>query len=256
MKYGLDSRQIAEAAGLLVEARRSGRRLEALPPSLQPQSVREAHAIQDAVTRALGERGGGWKASEPPESEVQRGVLFARLIFLSPARIPAELAPLLGVEAEIAFRLSADLPAREKDYAREEVARAVVALPAIEVVDSRFADFTKRTSFERLADHGLNGAFIAGAGVPGWRALELAHLRVTLTMGGRTIVDHVGGHPTGDPLGTAVAFVNAMRTAGGLRQGELVTTGSCTGMNFAKPGDEVRAQFEGLGDAAVTFEAA
>jgi len=256
MKYGLDSRQIAEAAALLVEARRSGRRLEALPPSLQPQSVREAHAIQDAVTRALGERGGGWKASEPPEGEVQRGVLFARLIFLSPAHIPAELAPLLGVEAEIAFRLAADLPAREKDYAREEIARAVVALPAIEVVDSRFADFTKRTSFERLADHGLNGAFVAGAGVPGWRALELAHLRVTLTIGGRTIVDHVGGHPTGDPLGTAVAFVNAMRTAGGLRQGELVTTGSCTGMNFAKPGDEVRAQFEGLGDAAVTFEAA
>ncbi|HKO06316.1 MAG TPA: hypothetical protein VJ487_01265, partial [Alphaproteobacteria bacterium] len=120
MRYGLDSRQIAEAAGLLVEARLSGRLLEALPPSLQPQSVREAHAIQDAVTRALGERGGGWKANAPPEGEVQRGVLFARLIFASPARIPAQLVPRLGVEAEIAFRLAADLPARAAAYAREE----------------------------------------------------------------------------------------------------------------------------------------
>jgi len=251
----MDKKQIADAAALLVAARRSGELLDGLPSALQPRTVAEAHAVQDAVTKILGERGGGWKANAPPEGEVQRGRLFARLIFASPARIPARIVPLLGVEAEIAFRFTADLPPRPAAYSREEVAGSVTAFPAIEVVDSRYRDFNARSSLERLADHGLNGAFVAGAEARDWRRLDLTCLQLTLSIGGRTIVERTGGHPTGDPLGTAVAFVNAMRAMGGVHQGELVTTGSCSGMNFAKPGERVVASFAGLGDAEVEFVA-
>ncbi|MFI4988741.1 MAG: 2-keto-4-pentenoate hydratase [Alphaproteobacteria bacterium] len=251
----MDSKAITAAATLLVEARRSGRHLAGLPPELRPGTVAEAHAVQAAATRKLGKATGGWKANAPPDGETQWGVLFEELIFPSPARIPAKLVPLLGVEGEIAFRFLADLPERAADYTREEVAAAVVAFPAIEVVDTRFGDFMKATPLERLADHGSNGAFVAGLPVAGWRALALAKLHVTLTVGEKTIVDQVGGHPTGDPLQPAVALANAMREAGGIRRGQLVTTGSCTGMNFAKPGDSVVARFEGLGTAEVSFTA-
>ena len=251
----MDKKQIDEAAALLVAARRTAQLLDGLPPAVQPRTVAEAHAVQDAVTKILGERGGGWKANAPPEGEVQRGLLFARLIFASPARIAASLAPRLGVEAEIAFRFTADLPPRPAAYSRAEVAGSVMAFPAIEVVDSRYRDFNARNSLERLADHGLNGAFVAGAEAGDWRRLDLARLPLTLSVGGRTIVERTGGHPTGDPLGTAVAFVNAMRAAGGVHRGELVTTGSCSGMNFAKPGDRVEAHFAGFGDAEVSFVA-
>jgi 2-keto-4-pentenoate hydratase len=133
------------------------------------------------------------------------------------------------------------------------VAASVAAFPAIEVVDSRYRDFNARNPLERLADHGLNGAFVAGAEAGDWRGLDLSRLQVTLSIGGRTIVERTGGHPTGDPLGTAHAFVNAMRARGGVHKGELVTTGSCSGMNFAEPGARVVARFEGLGAAEVTF---
>ena len=236
----MDRKQIEEAAALLVAARRTAELLDGLPPALQPQTVAEAHAVQDAVTKILGERGGGWKANAPPEGEVQRGLLFARLIFASPARIPVHLALLLGVEAEIAFRFTADLPPRPAAYSRAEVAASVAAFPAIEVVDSRYRDFNARNPLERLADHGLNGAFVAGAEAGDWRGLDLSRLQVTLSIGGRTIVERTGGHPTGDPLGTAHAFVNAMRARGGVH-------------NFAEPGARVVARFEGLGAAEVTF---
>ena len=250
----MDEQYVTEAAALLVEARRSGRRLIGLPPVLQPQTVAVAHAIQDAVTKTLGEEGGGWKANAPTGGELQRGLIFARLIFASPARIPASLVPLCGIEAEIAFRFLRELPPRDAAYEREEVAGVVSPLPAIEVVDSRYRDFNACTPLERLADHALNGAFVAGAELADWRRLDLARLRVTLSFDDTVIVDRVGGHPTGDPLATALAFVNAMRAGEGVRRGELVTTGSCTGMNFAKAGTHIMARFEGLGEAEVSFE--
>jgi 2-keto-4-pentenoate hydratase len=42
---------------------------------------------------------------------------------------------------------------------------------------------------------------------------------------------------------------------GGLKAGQIVTTGSCTGLPFAKPGDRAIVTFEHLGTAQVTFTA-
>jgi 2-keto-4-pentenoate hydratase len=63
----------------------------------------------------------------------------------------------------------------------------------------------------------------------------------------------VGGHPTGDPLGVAVALANMMRDKGGVRAGQFVTCGSFTGLRYLQPGDTCDVRFEGLGAAEVTF---
>lgn len=249
----MDQKKIEEAARHLVEARQSGVLLDALPPSCRPASVEEAHAIQDAVTTRLGERVGAWKVNAPPGEATTRAAIFARLIFSSPARIPAHTAPLLCIEGEIAFRFLRDLPPRAREYSRKEVSESVEALPAIEIVDSRFRDLNKASPLERLADHIANGAFVHGAPVEAWRALDLRHLHVTLTFDGSVVVDKSDGHPLGDPLHPAVALVNHLRTKDGVSAGQIVTTGSCTGMTYAKPGQRVDVRFEGLGNAEVTF---
>jgi 2-keto-4-pentenoate hydratase len=76
---------------------------------------------------------------------------------------------------------------------------------------------------------------------------------VTLTVNGAPVLEQVGGHPTGDPLGVAVVLANMMREQGGVRAGQFVTCGSCTGLRYLKPGDVCGVRFEGLGDAEVTF---
>jgi 2-keto-4-pentenoate hydratase len=38
-----------------------------------------------------------------------------------------------------------------------------------------------------------------------------------------------------------------------LRRGQIVTTGSLTGLRWVEPGAEVVAAFEGLGEVRVTF---
>ena len=249
----MNDRAISKAATLLIEAHRSGIPLAEVPSDCRPKSVAEAHAIQDEVNRELGEPIGGWKANAPHDGEVQRGAIFSRMIFASPARVDALRVPLLGVEAEIAFRFLKDLPARNRNYTRKDVADAVAALAAIEIVDARIREYGKIPLLDRLADNLCNGAFVHGETVADWPKLPIDMLRVNLRIDGESIVDKIGGHPIDDPLGPAVALANHLRARDGIKAGQFVTTGSCTGIEFAKPGQRVSASFDGLGSVEVTF---
>lgn len=252
----MDQSSIAQAAELLVRARRQRQPIEELPLSCRPTTMAEAHAIQDAVSTALGEAIGGWKVNAPPGEELQRGALFASRILRTPAQLQSAMVPLRGVEGEIAFRFVRDLPAREQAYEREDIAGAVAAFAAIEVVDSRYRDMNAVTIYEKIADHAANGAFIYGPAVHDWQKFDITQLRVNLSIDQQVVVDKIGGHPAGDPLLPAVALANRMRTRGaGVRTGVIMTTGSCTGINFLNPGQTALVRFEGLGSARVMFSA-
>ncbi len=244
--------EVAEAARLLVQGRRTGSRIAALP--VQPGSVDEAHAVQDAVAAQLGEPIGAFKANAPPNEEPTRGLIYARSIRPSPAPVPAAEVPDCGVEGEVAFRFTRDLPPRAEPYTRDEVEDAVEACAAIEVITSRFQDPTARSALEKLADCVSNGGFVPGTPVQDWRGLNLGSIHVALLVNDQVVLEQDGGHPTGDPLGVAVELVNMMRRGAGVRAGQFVTCGSCTGLRFLKPGDRCAVRFDGLGSAEVTFE--
>ncbi len=247
----MDQQRVNEAAELLLRARRGGERLAALPHP--PADVAEAHAIQIAVAGALGQPIGAFKANAPANEPPNRGLIFAPTIRPSPARVPSIEAPDCGVEGEIAFRFRADLPARATDYTRAEVADAMEACAAIEVVSGRFRNGLDRSRLEQLADCICNGGLVPGPVAADWRGLDLARLPVTLRINGAVVVRQSGGHPSGDPLGVAVALVNMQRQLDGVRAGQFVTTGSCTGLRFLKPGDHCGVHFEGLGEAELSF---
>lgn len=250
-----DPSAYAEVARILVEARRSRHLVESLPAALQPASIAEAHAIQDAAVAALGETVAGWKASVTKEGEVLCGVILGSRMLTSPARLPAADVPLLGVEAEIAFQFQRDLPPREREYDAEEVASAVTALAGIEVVDSRFKSYRDTPFLDRAADFVSNGAFVVGTVKPDWRGFDFATIGVTLSVNGKIVTDKVGGHPAGDPLRPAIALVNFMRTGKGVKKGQVVTTGTYTGIYFAQPGDKISARFKDFGSVEVHFTA-
>jgi len=244
----MDQRAVAQAAELFVAVRRTGKLLDALPASCKPQTLDDAHAIQDATLAALSETVAGWKAAIV-DGRVVRGAIMGSRVFESGARVAAASMPLLGIEAEIAFRFERDFPAGKYSY--EEVAAAVSAFAAIEIVDSRFRDHTAVSAQERNADFVTNGGFVRGPHAPAWRRLDLVNIPVTLTIGGAEIVKRNGGHAAGDPLKPAVALANDL--PGGIRAGQFVTTGTYTGMTFAKVGQTVVVEFAGVGKVEVTF---
>jgi 2-keto-4-pentenoate hydratase len=242
--------EIETAAQMLAGARRSGVLIDALP--VVPASVAEAHAIQDRVAVLLGQAVGGFKAGAPPDAEPTRGLIYAPMIRRSPARMSPAEVPHLGVEGEIAFRFTRDLPARMAPYTREEVAQAVSVLPAIEVVSGRYRDPRGRPNLEQLADCTINGGLVFGQEIADWSRIDLPNLRITMLVNGETVVDKQGGHPTGDPLAAVVALANMWPA--GVTAGQIVTTGSWTGMDFLKPGDRCVVRFETLGEAEVVFD--
>ena len=80
-----------------------------------------------------------------------------------------------------------------------------------------------------------NGAFIAGTPLRDWRKLDLDNLAVTLTHDGSVIDRGNSARILGNPLLAVIALANAQPLpSGGLKRGQIVTTGSCTTPTPAK----------------------
>ena len=135
----------------------------------------------------------------------------------------------------------------------DDIRAAATALAAIEVVDTRFQSYSGTPPLDRLCDCMSNGALVCGAPREDWRGLDLARLPVTLTADGEVIARSVGGHANGDPLLPAVALANELRTGPGIAAGQIVTTGTFTGLLFARPGMRIVASFEGFAPVELTF---
>jgi 2-keto-4-pentenoate hydratase len=249
----VDEAEIDRAAARLAEAHRTGERLGRLPDRLRPASGNEAYAVQRAIVGLLGETIAGWKVAVTPDFGVLPGALLGSRVFANGATIAAADMPMLGVEAEIAFRFERALPPRDRDYTRAEIEDTVTAFAAIEIVDTRFRDYAGTPAIERAADFMSNGGFVTGDVRADWRGIDLAGLEAQLVIDGVEIVRQVGGHATKDPLIPAIALANYLRQSGGIAAGQAATTGTYTGLNYAKPGSTVRALFTGFGAAEMRF---
>lgn len=249
----MDREATTIAAAMLADARRSGSLLDRLAAPSRPQNAAEAYAIQLETMARMGDGLAGWKVAESPEYELLIGVLVSSRMFSEGATITSAGMAMIGVEAEIAFRFDQALPPRERAYEREDVEAATTAFPAIEIVDSRFKDYYGTSVIERAADFMSNSAFVSGAARDDWRAFDLGKLEACLTVDGVEMVRRIGGHASGDPLVPAIALCNRLRLSSGIAAGQVVTTGSFTGLQFVKPNSVVSASFAGFGAAHCQF---
>lgn len=238
----------------LLEARRTRNWLTNLPAI--PADEAEAYAIQDEVARRLGPIT-AWKVgARTPEDEPFRAAINAATVFFDTERLPASMFNVIGMEAEIAYRFARDLPPRDEPYTREEVLDAVASVhPVFEIVDTRFTVFGGVERVCQMADQFSHGALIVGPAIADWRALEPLKERVVLTVDGQTVADKTAGNTGGEPVRMLVWMANVgARSLGGLKAGDVVTTGSSTGTDFVKPGSRIVASFGTMGTIALTVD--
>ncbi len=242
-----------EAVRLLVEAHGSGRPAQVGGVTLK--SDREAYRVQDAVFSRLwpGARAAAWKAGGPSDKvEPTAAPIPPERLLASPASIAAKRLNLLGVEAEIAFRLRRDLPPRARPYSEQTLADAIgEVLVAIEVCATRLADWKESSSPWKLADFQNNGALVAGSGIADWRSIDFGELEARFSIGG-AVRKAKGAHPFGNPFRLIPWLSRHCAKRGlGLHAGDVVTTGAWTGLETVRPGDEVIARFADIGEAKV-----
>lgn len=241
--------KIGRAAALLAEAHRTSAKLPGLPEADAPADTIEAWAIQKAVLALRGVKIGGFKAAVPPDQPAFGAIMPAAGLRTSPTALSLNSGATIGIEAEIAFRVTRDIPAGAADA---DVLASIVAFPAIELVASRYDATAKPSHLVRVADNFSNAGFVSGPDAPGWQGLDLTNLHVHLRIGDAVIADKHGGNPAGDPLKPLLWLVGFLPTVGlQLLEGHVVTTGSCTGLVPANAGQRVVARFEGLGEVVI-----
>ena len=239
----------ARAAELLLHARATRQWLEALPEGARPGTKADAYAIQDMVAHRLGPVV-GWKVgSATLHSEPFRAPIHSATLRIEDPRLPAEMFHVIGVEAEIVYCFARDLLPRMTPYTQDEVLAAVHWMhPAVEIVDTRFAAFGSVDPLSQRADQQNHGALSVGPALENWSAVDPVTQPVQLTIDGTVRFDGPGQNSAVDPVRLLVWMANhGTHALGGLRAGQVVTTGSCTGTIFVEPGTHIAAAFPGLG---------
>jgi 2-keto-4-pentenoate hydratase len=256
----LDKDQIAAASQVLVKHWRDGTKLDALEAGLRPQNRTEGYAVQAALSGTLF----GWKiaaTSEAGQKHINVAGPLAGRIMSDTVIADGGTASMKGNamrvgEPEFAFGMGRDLPPRAAPYTVDEVLAAVDSLhPAIEIPDSRFADFASAGEAQLIADNACAHLFVLGAATnANWRAMDLVEERPQITLRGQRYLGH-GKNVLGDPRIALVWLANELRGLGiTLRAGEVVTTGTCHPPLPIQAGDRFVADFGALGKVAVGFE--
>lgn len=157
------------------------------------------------------------------------------------------------VEAELAFVLAGDLvgPGVTTDDALGAIGGV---LPALEVVDSRVAEWRSRIA-DTVADNAGAARVVLGSAAP-VAGLDLRLLGVLLSRNGTPIDSGAGAAALGHPAAALGWLANTLAGFGeGLRRGDVVLAGALTRMVPARPGDRFSAEFAHLGTVSVRFGA-
>jgi 2-keto-4-pentenoate hydratase len=260
----LSETQITAASRTLYDHWRAGTKLGELEAAMRPRNRTEAYAVQGKIESHSKAKLFGWKIAATSEAGQKHinvdGPMAGRI--LSETVIPdGGTASMAGnemrvAEPEFAFRMAADLPPRSQPYAVREVLDAVDTLhPAIEIPDSRFADFVSVGAEQIIADNACAHLFVLGApATANWRALDLVEEKPVITMRGKQFIGH-GKNVLGDPRIALTWLANELRQLGvTLRASEVVTTGTCHPPLPIQSGDVCAVDFGVLGRVSVRFE--
>lgn len=259
MQAQLTPEAISAAAQLLTNARKSVDVLSSLG-DFEPLDLASAHAIAEAHAASLGWDTIGWKVgctSQEAMEILNSPGPFAGRIFDGTAYQSGSLHEYAmhnpGVECEFAFVIGRDLPPRTTMYTVEDVQKAIVAVaPAVELVAPRFEDFTGVGVLSLIADSGANAGVVLGEPVMVVDCPELSTVAVELSIDGSVVSSGTGSAILGDPWRALEWLANHLSARQiGLRAGEFVLSGTCTGIDPLAPGSTATAAHSGFAPVTV-----
>jgi 2-keto-4-pentenoate hydratase len=250
-----------EAARHLLAARRSRQPGSRLSESCRPADIEDALAIQRRVQQLLGLASGGWKCSLPT---AERALSYAAIFEPAIARAsPCAVIARGGrarIEPEIAFVLGRDLPPRGSPYTEAELRTAIVETRLVlELLDSRYADPAGLAFPELLADQVSNQGLFVGPVLDDAPSRPLEGFAIAVDGPAGALHRLNGRHPDGHPLRTFLWFANFLATraeVGGLKAGQIVTTGSYAGGLEVPVPSSLAVRFGELGAIRVDLVAA
>jgi len=259
--------RILAAAQAIATSRRNRSALKPLSPDAVPRDEAEGYRVQRAVHDLLLPQAGalvGYKIGCTSKVMQQYlniphpcgGGVFARGVHVSPARLRAADYVRVGVECEIAVRLSRDLAAAQAPFTANNVADAIEAyLPAIEIVDDRYAQWETLGAPTLVADDFFAAGCVLGEPVARTAVPDLLAVKGRALINGAEAGRGTGADVLGHPHHALAWLANHLAAEGrGLHAGQIVLTGSLVKTVWLNAGDHVLMELEGLGRVEARFE--
>src|SRR3954452_7611039 len=252
-----------ELADELWDADRTAKPVAPLTDRYGDLGIEDAYAIQTLnIERriAAGERVIGRKVgltSKPMQQllgvdEPDFGVLTDEMFVEDGDLIALSRLVQPRVEAELAFVMEHDLAGPGVTTAGA-LAAIAGALPAVEIVDSRVADW-KIKLVDTVADNASSGLLVIGGRMRKVEDLDLRLLGVVVSRNGEMLDTGAGAAALGSPARGVAWLANKLGSLGLVpRAAEVGLPGAVHKMVPVTPGDVFRAEFAHLGAVTVRF---
>ncbi|MEV1247721.1 2-keto-4-pentenoate hydratase [Nonomuraea sp. NPDC050022] len=255
---------VEKAAADLLAAYRTGDPIQPLTTTYPELSVADAYAVQRHQIDALvadgavvkGHKVGLTSAAMRRQLGVDQpdyGHLLDSMFHLDGAPIDTRRFLQPRIEPEIAFVLKRPLSGPGVTTA-EAVAAVDFLLPALEIIDSRIADW-RITLADTIADNASSGGVVLGTRPIRLETVDLALAGCLLHRNGDLVQTGAGGAVLGSPLNALVWLANTLGEQGvALEAGHVVLPGSITVAIPVTAGDIVSATFAGIGTVTARFQ--
>lgn len=259
----LEETQRAAAAALLWDAERNRVPVDPLTRTFPGIDVVDAYEIQlrnirrrlDAGATVSGHKVG--LSSEVMQrmmgvDEPDYGHLLSDMVLPEGALVDAGGYCFPRIEVEIGYVLGDGLPG-EGCTEEDVLAATEYVVASIELIDSRVTDWRIGLA-DTIADNASSAGVVLGRGRISPRDVDLADIGAVLYRGGEEVARGNTSAVLGDPT-VAVAWLARKVASFGTRleAGHVILPGSCTRAVDALPGDDFRAEFDGLGTVTVRF---
>jgi 2-keto-4-pentenoate hydratase len=251
-------------AGSLQAAYASRTPVQPLTETATGLTLDDAYAIQQRQVRSRLAGGvviAGYKVGLTSEaarrqfgmSECDFGHLLSDMEYLADNPVPVSAFLQPRAEPEIALVLGKPLGG-PRVAVSDVVAATAYAVPAIEIIDSRIANW-RIGLLDTVADNASSGGFVLGQSPLPLDRADLSLTGCVLRHNGRIVATGAGAAALGSPLHAAAWLANELIARGAqLAAGHVILTGSITAAIPVVAGDAVTATFDHLGSVTAVFD--
>ncbi|MEO8558345.1 MAG: fumarylacetoacetate hydrolase family protein [Rhodospirillales bacterium] len=251
----------------LAEARLAHKTVDFIGGLQPPDNERDAYCIQfalhDELTKGRRDTMAGWKvaAAVPAQYEALglTGPALAGILKSGLVKSPAHFAPgyplKAGVECEMAVRMASDAPASAGPYTAANILPLIGAvMPAMEVVDNRYANLPEMKGPARVADDFLQAACVLGREITDFRSIDFMMMHGKTTFEGKELGAGPGSNVMGSPIISLAWLANKLIALGtNLKAGDIVMTGSVHAPQFLPGAGTATAGWDKLGEVSARF---
>ena len=258
-----DGATVGELADRLWRAEVDRMPIEPITETRADLTLADAYAIQAYNVRRRVEAGRAirgcrlGRTSQPRQeilgvTEPDFGMLIDDMFVEDGDEVPVESLLQPRVVAEIAFVMARDLAGPGVTTADALTAIGGV-LPAIEIVDSRIADWRVQLA-DTVADNASAGRVVLGSRITPATAVDLRLAGLLLHRNGSPLESGAGAAALGNPVRCLSWLANRLLPPQrGLRGGDIVLSGPLHRLVPVRPNDVYEVEFAHLGTVTVRF---